>query len=406
MKTVVKTLCVLLLASLFLLPAAAEGETSPFSILRLRLLDTYNNVITAMADGRFNVDAVIKNNSYDGPCKIMLVGYDEDGRLKEMRSYERNNSWPIGTNFTYYLPFKNLDLDIKCVKAFVFSAGEEMKPLAESLKIAFSEPKKTYEGLDFYEIDDGKAYGVRANDGFYNIDLEIPEYYKGKPVTEIDDNAFEDLDIIKNVIFTGWIKTIGEDAFKDCDCLENVYYKGYESSWVDISFANRQSNPLYSAKQFFINSKLITDLSVPTGVTAISDYAFVNYKGFTSITLPSGLKTIGTAAFENSSAKTANIPSSVNCIKPYAFYGCNCSIDFKNRSEWMLDSTNKDPFNYYYSYKYWGVGKWDIGSKMLSYSQVVSALQRQIKVLTYRDNNKTTYTYFDWYTETWYKPED
>ena len=65
-------------------------------------------------------------------------------------------------------------------------------------------------------------------------------------------------------------------------------------------------------------------MTIPSGVTSISDYAFYGCSGLTSLTLPSGVTSIGWGAFEGCSGLTSlTLPSSVTWIGNQTFQGCS-----------------------------------------------------------------------------------
>ena len=135
-------------------------------------------------------------------------------------------------------------------------------------------------------------------------------------------------------------------AFDGCSNLKNVYINDI-SSWVLIKFSSLESNPLYYARNLYLNNELVQDLTIPEGVTSIGNYAFYGCSSLTnieipssvkiigdwvfrgcssliSIEIPSSVKIIGDWAFSNCSSLTnIEIPSSVTSIGEYAFYGCS-----------------------------------------------------------------------------------
>ena len=68
----------------------------------------------------------------------------------------------------------------------------------------------------------------------------------------------------------------------------------------------------------------MTSLTIPSGVTEISDRTFEGCSGLTSLTIPSGVTSIGDKAFYGCSGLTSlTIPSGVTSIRDYAFKGCS-----------------------------------------------------------------------------------
>ena len=78
-----------------------------------------------------------------------------------------------------------------------------------------------------------------------------------------------------------------------------------------------------SAKNFYLNNELVTNLTIPDGVTSIGDGAFSGCSGLTSITIPDGVTSIGGCAFSGCSGLTSiTIPDGVTSIGRYAFEYC------------------------------------------------------------------------------------
>ena len=82
---------------------------------------------------------------------------------------------------------------------------------------------------------------------------------------------------------------------------------------------------------FVITGKTLTDyqgsdseITIPSNVVSIGDYAFAGCSNLTSVTIPSSVTSIGNHAFEVCSNLTSlTIPESVTSIGNYAFYGCS-----------------------------------------------------------------------------------
>ena len=167
----------------------------------------------------------------------------------------------------------------------------------------------------------------------------------GDSVTTIGYSAFEDCDSLKSVIIGKNVTTIGEEAFAGCKGLARVDISDI-GAWCNISFNSYYANPLYLAKNLYINGELVTHLVIPNGVTTIGEYTFINCKNLTSVTIPNSVDTIGYSAFEECAGltsvtlgdrvttidngaflncynlKSIVIPDSITAIGDSAFYGC------------------------------------------------------------------------------------
>ncbi len=149
-------------------------------------------------------------------------------------------------------------------------------------------------------------------------ELVIPE-----GVTSIDSNAFYGFTGITSVEIPSSVESIGSDVFYNCANLTDIYISDI-AAWCNIDFSNYAANPLYVAKNLYLNDELVTELVIPEGVTSINNYAFKGCSGLTSIEIPSSVTSIGDSAFSGCSGLTSiEIPSSVTSIGDYAFSGCS-----------------------------------------------------------------------------------
>ena len=162
-------------------------------------------------------------------------------------------------------------------------------------------------------------------DGIYYIitsDTTVEVSYKGASASEINNEYSGNVVIPDKVIYnekTYSVTSIGKDAFYRSDSLtsitlsnslteikNNAFFGCYNLTAVHVSdistlckikFNDNESNPLYRAKNLFLNNEPVTDLVIPEGVTTIETFAFCGCESFTTVTIPSSVTTIGKGAF-------------------------------------------------------------------------------------------------------------
>lgn len=136
-------------------------------------------------------------------------------------------------------------------------------------------------------------------------------------VTTIGEKAFSYCKMLPSVTIPPSVTTIGKEAFKSCYSLENIN--------VDSENAN------YSSIDGILYNKDVTSLmccpctksnvTIPTSVTTIGNYAFDDCRSLTSVTIPPSVTSIGEHAFRSCSSLTSvTIPPSVTTIGKEAFY--------------------------------------------------------------------------------------
>lgn len=122
-------------------------------------------------------------------------------------------------------------------------------------------------------------------------------------VGTIVGEAFNRCSGLTSVTIGNSVTAIGSNAFANCTSLKSVYIKDL-ANWCSIKLSNSNSNPLYIAKNLYLNKILATELTIPSSVTSINNYVFQNCTSLTSITIPENVTSIGTQAFYGCSSLT------------------------------------------------------------------------------------------------------
>ena len=152
------------------------------------------------------------------------------------------------------------------------------------------------------ESCNGKTYDIYKY-AFYNY-VNLTSVTIPSSVTSIGDYAFYYCKSLTSVTIPNSVTSIGEWAFYGCKSIEAVYITDI-AAWCNISFSDYYSNPLYYAKNLYLNGQLVTELVIPEGVTTIGDYAFYYCKSLTSITIPDSVTSIGDYAFSSCTSLTS-----------------------------------------------------------------------------------------------------
>lgn len=134
--------------------------------------------------------------------------------------------------------------------------------------------------------------GIQVFDGCTGL----KEVVISEGASTIGGSAFRKCENLSTVTIPSSLTRIGSTAFEGCTGLTAVHIKDIPA-WCKIEFGKNQSNPLYYAKDLYINDKKTTDIVIPEGVATINENVFRGFKSLTSISIPISLTTIGSGAF-------------------------------------------------------------------------------------------------------------
>ena len=182
-----------------------------------------------------------------------------------------------------------------------------------------------------------------GSQAFYNsllTSIAIPN-----SVTSIGNNAFYGCNSLTSVIIPNSVTSIGNNAFYGCNSLTSVHINNL-SSWCKINFDSIEAQPIHNDANLYLNGELVTELIVPSDVSAIGGYAFYNCSSLTSVKVGDNVTMLGSATFSHcvnltnviignnvtsigasafsycANLTNITIGKSVTVVDAYAFYNC------------------------------------------------------------------------------------
>ena len=129
--------------------------------------------------------------------------------------------------------------------------------------------------------------------------IDIPD-----SVTSIGMYAFYNCSSLTSVDIPASLASIGEYAFFSCPALTSVYITDL-AAWCNITFESSSANPLNRGAKLYLNNNELTELTIPSEINQIMDYVFYGCKGLKKVTIGDGITSIGFAAFSSCSSLTS-----------------------------------------------------------------------------------------------------
>ncbi len=150
---------------------------------------------------------------------------------------------------------------------------------------------------------------------------------------------FVGVDGIKSLTFGKNLKTVNKFVSYT---VPKINYTGTIGDWLDINFG-LNANPLDEDNELYIDGKLVTEITVPNGLSKIKQYAFEKYNKLTKVNLSGEVTEIGYYAF----AWCKNLASvsgfqNVETVEHSAFYLCEKLSNIDNASS--LLKVNRSAF--------------------------------------------------------------
>ena len=238
---------------------------------------------------------------------------------------------------------------VKCKFLFAFFAALLIL-IGNSQAYADEEPKSTTDGVLIYTLRaNGESASVKAASKDISDEIEILDEVtigdKEYPVTEIEEDGFENCEQITKVTIPGSVTKIGEYAFDHCTSLvsvsfpESVVELGEGAFWSceSLSEINIPKSLTKIGNGVFAFCEKLATISIAEGHTKYSlidgflleslenkaknTIAYIGKQA--TVVIPDGVETIGNYTFESCNALAIFIPNSVTTIGRHAFDACS-----------------------------------------------------------------------------------
>lgn len=254
------------------------------------------------------VTATLYDGTGTGRDLLLVLSGTGDITSREWRGYEDNISHVIIqdgiTGIGSYTFYGHENLVSVAIPDSVTSIGEAAFSFCPNLIDITLPPNIT-----------SIAERTFSESGITNIVIPYGVHYIGQ-------YAFIGCNSLRSVTIPNSVTNIDMGAFNNCSNLAQVHITDI-AAWCNTSFYAPTANPLYYAKNLYINGELATSLSIPDTVTSIGDHAFTACNSLASIEIPDSVASIGFGAFSGCISLTSiNIPDSVTAISGSVFNGC------------------------------------------------------------------------------------
>ena len=169
--------------------------------------------------------------------------------------------------------------------------------------------------------------------------IEIASYVNAYPVTEIASNAFPN-NTIKSIRVPSTVNKFGNNAFGWSGKVDTVFVDDV-AKWAAATFEGSGSPVTTETKKIYIKDVYSDTLTIPEGVTKISQRAFMHWKQFKSVSLPESLEEICDNAFQYCSGlETLTIPAGVKSVGLAAIDRCTSltTVLFEGKPEEIKSS--------------------------------------------------------------------
>ena len=209
---------------------------------------------------------------------------------------------------------------------------------------------KGTEGLHYQKISGKEEYQVVGIGTASELDIIIPNRYKGLPVTRIAEFAFRDCDNIESVQISGNVEVVEDWAFAECKSLRKVFFsKGTKiigdrvfsecKNLIEVTFPDGLEK---IESTVFVDCTSLRKVLIPNTVTEVGSQLFHGCTNLYDIVLPNKITKLPHGIFYKcEKLNSITIPESIKTIENNAFMYCKSleEIDISKNVE-LIESGN------------------------------------------------------------------
>jgi len=236
-----------------------------------------------------------------------MANYIDGGKCGDNATWELYRNGKLIINGTGEMYNKNITTSsyVRSVEITVgiTTIGDEAFRSCDSLtSVTIPDSVTTIGNHAFYDCDSLTSVTIPdsvttiGNSAFCNCD-SLTSFTIPNSITSIGNNAFYNCNILTSVTIPNSVTSIGSHAFYNCNNIEKVYITSLEA-WMNTSFYNSYSTPLYYGADLYLNGEKLINLTIPSTQESIKNYAFYGCESLKTITIPNTTSSIPDSAFK------------------------------------------------------------------------------------------------------------
>ena len=212
------------------------------------------------------------------------------GSIEQWCNIEFHNYWyPIKENGYFYMLDEN-------------NQWYEVKKIVLPTTITKIDAGR-FSGMASLEEIVMSSYITSIGQGAFANCINLKEINLPDDLTTIESSAFFNCKSLTKVDIPSTSLSIKSKAFGNCTSLKDVILDGELFNWFDITFEDKEANPLYYGENFYlrINNEIVLqeNIEIPLWITSIGAYQFVGCSNIKTFYIHGNVKNIGNYAFAN-----------------------------------------------------------------------------------------------------------